>query len=58
MIIGIVIVVIVIIVMIKVWHDVSKGSRPVDYSQITARIDKDNQNLSELLNETNEEEEE
>ena len=56
--IGIIIVIIVISVIIKAWNDVSKDSRPVDYSQISARIDKDNQNLSELLNETDEEEEE
>lgn len=58
MLIGIAIIVIVAIIMVKVWRDVSKDSRPVDYSQISARIDKDNQNLSELLNETDEEEEE
>lgn len=56
--IGIIIVIIVISVIIKAWNDASKDSRPVDYSQISARIDKDNQNLSELLNETDEEEEE
>ena len=58
MLIGIAIIVIVIIVFVKTWHDVSKDSRPVDYSQISARINKDNQNLAKLLDESGEEEEE
>ena len=58
MLIGIAIIVIVAIIMVKVWHDVSKDSRPVDYSQISARIDKENQNLEKLLDESGEEEEE
>lgn len=58
MFIGIVIVIIVAIVMIKVWNDVSKDSKPVNYSQISASIKKENQNLSKLLDESGEEEEE
>lgn len=56
--IGIIIVIIVISVIIKAWNDVSKDSKPVNYSQISANIKKENQNLAKLLDESGEEEEE
>lgn len=56
--IGIIIVIIVLSIIIKAWDDVSKGSKPVNYSQISASIKKGNQNLEKLLDESGEEEEE